>query len=380
LSIEAFVTIVLLIYLVKHPGFSKEIPFTQPAHPHFFLFNISDLVKGEESAQKLKSCFPEEQSESLFYFPHTFPVSMQPKTNFSEVFSLNLNDDSSYIFNTLQSYGYHTGYLSLKSLADNKYRKNFDTVDDQSYNLGTRLKEFRFCAKILFFLDLEGYIARFENGEIIDGTRSPAKMLNRMTSWIKRERDAEPFFIVAQLAFNPLKSANPNFNGLTALKDALQLMHKSSILDYSVVFFTSIDSLAGENPLFIYIGGVATGEVFPENFFSQKDIAGTIVSILTNSDKSTGYSYNLNRLLQGETLSPRLVYTWKDQCGEEIPAMRAGYYPWVLNKTANNELHWEYFDIKAVASEPSSADVDMVKNALKQYIENPNFRISQFVP
>jgi hypothetical protein len=60
--------------------------------------------------------------------------------------------------------------------------------------------------------------------------------------------------------------------------------------------------------------------------------------------------------------------------------MRAGYYPWVLNKTANNELHWEYFDIKAVASEPSSADVDMVKNALKQYIENPNFRISQFVP
>jgi len=335
ITFEIFIVLFILIYLVKNPGPPKEVPITNPTHPHVFFFHIPDLYFGSEGMPALSDCFPERFRENLTEFKHSYASLRNQRMNILESFRLH-REDNKGLLNYLKEYDYHLGLFSIMQLPDELKIRNFDIIDSQTHSLKSRHSLFNFYNKVIPFVDLNIHVRKLD-GYPEALRRDPHQLNERLLNMIKRNRDEDPFFIFTSYAPIPPSSGVAEAPGATALRSLMSSLDKMGILQNSYLIFTSFTMKGLRKPLIIFAGNsffVDKQQYVP---VTQHDLSMTIASIISGKEITDNLAVDLRDVANGEVNITRPIYCWEENYDPDSPAIMVCVYPWKLEKSQEGE-------------------------------------------
>ena len=271
------------MYLVRHPGFSSNVPITDTINPNVFIFDIDNLPAGEEGYHLISGFSPESLEDYLVQYPNAYLSVNSQQGNLSDIISIFTPDSRGSLLDFLEEYDYHLGFFSVDEPSAEMPLGKFHLSDFQTSSLASKLSMVQFYDGILFFVDLKSSIGKI-GGYDQRYARDPVKLTDRIIRYLTMERDDHPFLIYLNYFSLPLRKSAESSIPETGFKNLFNYLEKSGILDNSIMIFTSLSTDKIHIPLYISYGNSVSDPDQSPAACSLRDIAITIVSVITEKE------------------------------------------------------------------------------------------------
>jgi|GEM_PF-1831762 len=328
-SLEFMVVIFLLVYLVNHPGFSKHTPNNQIIKPHIFIFDTENIDNNENF---LNSIIPENVQGDLLYLDNTYAAAKLNHDNPLELLTV-FNADSVFsLLDFLNYYQYHLGFFCVINTPAVFPVEKFHIADDQNYSLLTKVGLIKFYDKLLKFVDLRKVVNTLEGftgGEV----RDPLELTDRITRFITQNRDEFPFFLYIRYpAWDKINSGEDR-NLSQSIVNLFNYMKKYSILDNSVIIFTSSSGRTIQRPSYIFFKNISLNNYNQKPLISQRDFPLTLAETVSGKQYHGYFCQNVLQTLSETEGAQRTVFVFEQSILNNKTAISAvsGHYQMELN-------------------------------------------------
>lgn len=366
-SVEFVFIFFLLLYLLKHPGFRREIPSTPPSRPHIFIFDIDNLPVSE-SNQPLASILPQTISESLYAFPLSYASDLTNRYNYRDITQVQTPDSTFELTKLLSNFNYHQALFSPSIPPPELNTKQFSFRDVQNSALESRLSLVGFYDLIIPFMDLKETINHSE-GYALNRQRDPILLSNRVIRFLSRKRDGLPFFIL--LKYPELSTGNGNNNSSADIgfRNLFTYMLKNDFHNNALFVFTSITGTTLRRPVYIFTGGIPVTMETPDKTHSQRDIPLFAASLSMKKEISSEKSRTFADIQTMSENSYFPVYVYNNLVNKNPVAAAVG--PYLFDKSGQ-EPKLTKVDYP-FGSEVPVEDDDKMLAMMKNILENPIF-------
>lgn len=292
ISVEIAIVLFLLLYFVRHPGFSRDVPITDTANPNIFVFEIDNLPLGEEGLNLIAGLSPESIGEYLINYPQAYVSVNSARGNYGDLFRISDADSLIPLLDFLSDYDYHLGFFAAEMPSDEIPAVEFQLADYQTESLASKLSMIEFYDSIIPFADLKNIINRL-GGYDQRYSRDPVKLTDRVIRFLSKERDDRPFLVYLDYFSLPLQKSAESSVTETGFRNLLNYLEKSGLAGNSVLMFTSISAENLRIPLIISYSDVVGDPDLPPDACSLRDIPQTIASLISEREFQGKYSRSL---------------------------------------------------------------------------------------
>lgn len=311
ISVEILIVVFLLLYFVRHPGFSRDIPLSDTVNPNVFIIEIDNLPLGEEGLNLMAGLSPESIGEDLIDYPHTYVSVNSPQGNHRDLFRIAAADSLISLLDFLNGYDYHLGFFASERPSDEIPAGEFQLADYQTESLASKLSMIEFYDGIIPFVDLKNIINR-AGGYDQRYSRDPVKLTNRVIRFLTKERDDRPFLVYLDYFSLPLHNSAENSVPETGFRNLMNYLNKSGLARNSMLIFTSISDESLRIPLIISYSDVVADPDLPPDACSLRDLPQTIASVIAEKDFRGPYSRSLTGSVSNVPGSSEAVIIFRD--------------------------------------------------------------------